>query len=259
LTYKRCPAIIRSTKHILREGASLLHPRDTLIATVLAKTAQGFISDGSSTEAGFAFEKALYGALLHAAEWRYHSGPDEFDMGGMLQSRTGIHYEFDGVLLTSDTLYVVEAKRHARIARQHIGEFVLKLLDVMLGSAREIGAVSLKPVFVSGLSNIDSNAWSYAVSWGVLLVAPSYPTPWELLTMLGEGETQNDATRQLAADCEEVGRHLWRPFNDIMTLADPHTERFDVLAPAVYTAERVTDILQFWTECQRAVKLITNR
>jgi hypothetical protein len=166
----------------------MAHQGDTLVATTLARTARAFSSQGTTVEAGVAFERALYTDLLDTADWRYNSGPDELNMGGLLHSRTGIPYEFDCVLLSSDTLYVIEAKRHARIIRQHISEFVAKLLDVTLGSADQIGAAAVKPVFVSGLPHIDAAAWSSAVSWGVLLITPSRPTPWELLALLNAAD-----------------------------------------------------------------------
>ena len=141
---------------------------DALVATTLAQTARVFTFQGSGPDAGVAFEQSLYSDLLEATNWHYNSGPDELNMGGLLHSQTGLSYEFDGVLLASDTLYVIEAKRHIHITRQTYQRVVAKLLDVLLGSADEIGSYAIKPVFVSGLPNIDANAWSYAVSWGVL-------------------------------------------------------------------------------------------
>src|SRR5258708_10081067 len=136
-------------------------------------------------------------------------------MGGLLHSRTGIPYEFDCVLLSSDTLYVIEAKRHARITRQHISEFVAKLLDITLGSADQIGAFAIKPVFVSGLPHIDAAAWSYAVSWGVLLITPSRLTPWELLSSLNAltaAGSRTETAQNIATDCEEAAARLHPPF-----------------------------------------------
>jgi hypothetical protein len=239
------------------ERAAMNHQLDTLVVTTLAQTARSFASQGTGAEAGVAFERALYTDLLDTADWRYNSGPDELNMGGLLHSRTGIPYEFDSVLLSSDTLYVIEAKRHAHITRQHISEFVAKLLDITLGSADQIGAFAIKPVFVSGLPNIDTAAWSYAVSWGVLLITPSRPTPWELLSSFNAAGTQIDSVRHIATDCEEACQELWRPFNTIIKLADPGNERFDLSANAIYNAQRAADVLEFWRECHRAVVAIT--
>lgn len=230
----------------------MAHSSDTLVATTLARTARAFSSQGASTEAGVAFERALYHDLLEAGEWRHNSGPDAFDMGGLLQSRTGVRYEFDCVLLTADTLYVIEAKRHAHITRQHVSEFVAKLLDVLLGSADQIGAYSIKPVFVSGLPLIDATAWSYAVSWGVLLITPSQLTPWELLASLPAAESPNNSVRHLVADCEEACSQLWRSFTTIATLTN-QSGQFELSANAIYDAQRANDVLEFWRECQRAV------
>lgn len=231
----------------------MYHQRDTLVVTTLAQTARSFASQGTSAEAGVAFERALYSDLLDAGDWRYNSGPDELNMGGLLHSRTGIPYEFDCVLLSSDTLYVIEAKRHAHITRQHISEFVAKLLDITLGSADQIGAFAIKPVFVSGLPHIDAAAWSYAVSWGVLLITPSRLTPWELLSSLNAAGSRIDGVRHIATDCEEACQGLWRPFNAIIDVADTRNERFDLSANAIYNAQRATDVLEFWSECHRAV------
>lgn len=239
----------------------MIHQCDTLVATTLARTARAFASQGTSAEAGVAFERVLYTDLLDSADWRYNSGPDELNMGGLLHSRTGTPYEFDCVLLSSDTLYVIEAKRHARITRQHISEFVAKLLDVTLGSADQIGAFAIKPVFVSGLPHIDAAAWSYAVSWGVMLVTPSRSTPWELLASLNALNATGSGTetaQYIATDCEEAGAQLWRPFNTIINVANIHDERFDLSANAIYNAQRANDVLEFWSECQRAVVAYTD-
>jgi hypothetical protein len=250
--------MIPPSKRILQKGATMTHQGDTLVATTLARTARAFAAQGTSVEAGVAFERALYNDLLDAGNWRHNSGPDELDMGGLLQSRTGIRYEFDCVLLGPDTLYVVEAKRHAQVTRQHVSEFIAKLLDVMLGSADQIGAYAIKPVFVSGLPHIDATAWSYAVSWGVLLIAPSRPTPWELLGSLNAVHSQTETPHQLTTDCEVACEQLWRPFNTIITLTDNQKARFELSANAIYTAQRAADILQFWHECQRAVVALTD-
>src|SRR5258706_8389967 len=202
------------------------HQRDTIVVTTLAQTARSFASQGTSAEAGVAFERALYTDLLDTGDWRYNSGPDELNMGGLLHSRTGIPYEFDCVLLSSDTLYVIEAKRYAHITRQHISEFVAKLLDITLGSADQIGAFAIKPVFVSGLPHIDAAAWSYAVSWGVLLITPSRLTPWELLSSLNAAGGQIDSERHIATDCEEESQELWRPSTTFIKLDDTTTARF---------------------------------
>jgi hypothetical protein len=249
--------MIPPSKRNQREEAIMAHQGDMLVATTLVRTARAFAAQGTSVEAGVAFERALYNDLLNAGNWRHNSGPDELDMGGLLRSRTGIRYEFDCVLLGSDTLYVVEAKRHTHITRQHVSEFVAKLLDVVLGSADQIGAYAVKPVFVSGLPNIDATAWSYAVSWGVLLIAPSRPTPWELLGSLKVTHTQTETLHQITRDCEVTCEQLWRPFNTIITLTDNQNMRFDLSANAIYSAQRATDILEFWHECQRAVAALT--
>lgn len=235
-----------------------MHERDSLVAITLAQTARNFIAQGAAAASGVAFEQALYTALLAPPAWRYTSGPDELDMGGLLQSRTGIRYEFDGVLLANDALYVIEAKRHARITRQHISEFVAKLLDVTMGSADQIGSCAIKPVFVSGLSEIDAAAWNYAVSWGVLLITPARPTPWELLASLAAADTQAESRQHLVSDCEALCRELWRPFNAVVQVADIHNNRFDLAANAIYSAQRVMEVLGFWHECQRAVVAFTN-
>ncbi len=231
---------------------------DTLVATTLAQTARTFTYQGPGASAGVAFEQALYTDLLEAADWRYNSGPDELNMGGLLHSRTGIPYEFDCVLLSSDTLYVIEAKRHAHITRQHVSEFVAKLLDVTLGSADEIGAFAIKPVFVSGLPNIDANAWSYAVSWGVLLITPLHPTPWELLSSLDAADSQIEAAHHIITDCEEACGQLWRPLNAILNVADARKERFHLSANAIYNTQRTNSVLEFWRECQRTVLALTS-
>jgi hypothetical protein len=41
-------------------------------------------------------------------------------------------------------------------------------------------------------------------------------------------------------------------------VANTRNERFDLSANAIYTAQRATDILEFWSECQRAVVAFTD-
>lgn len=236
----------------------MAHQRDSLVVTTLAQTTHVFAAQGTGAEAGVAFERALYTDLLDAADWRHTAGPDELDMGGLLQSRTGIRYEFDCVLLASDALYVIEAKRHAHITRQHISEFISKLLDMTLGSASEIAALAIKPVFVSALSQIDDAAWRYAISWGIPLITSSRPTPWELLASLGENISQTRAAHRIASDCEIACQHLWRPFNTIIHGNETQPGRFDLDANAVYDAQRVSDIQEFWRECQSSVETFTS-
>jgi hypothetical protein len=242
------------SKRNLPKETNMGDQSDRLVVTTVAKVAREFSARGTGGEAGIAFERAVYNAMLRADTWRHHAGPDEFDMGGLLRSRTGIHYEFDSAFLGTDTLYVIEAKRHARITRQHLSEFAAKLLDVVLGSADQIGAFAVKPVFVSGLPHIDANAWHYAVSWGILLISPSRPTPWELLDLL----SVHDAAVHLTAECEALCGQLLRSLTATITLADSHTARFSVAANAIYGAQQVSSVLESWRECQRAAASWTN-
>ena len=232
------------------------HQFDSLVATTLARTARAFATQGTGAAAGVAFEQALYAGLLDAARWRHTAGPDELDMGNLLRSRTGIRYEFDCVLLAADALYVIEAKRHAHITRLHISEFVSKLLDVALGSASEMSAPDIKPVFVSGLSQIDDSAWHYAISWGIPVITPSRVTPWELLAALADTTSQNSATQHMVSDCEVACQYLWRPFSAIVKADAATSGQFNLNANAVYDAQRVRDVLEFWNDCQRSVETL---
>ena len=215
------------------------HQQDSLVVTTLARTARAFATQDTGAAAGVAFKQALYAGLLDVANWLHTAGPDEFDMGDLLHSRTGIRYEFDCALLSSDALYVIEAKRHARITRQHISEFVSKLLDVSLGSASELSAPDIKPIFVSGLSQIDAAAWQYAVSWGVPIVTPTRPTPWELLALL------SSSTHRSAASAR---RKTSRPRPPIRW-ARPDTER--LLRPYCSSRTRSSGPTSRWRRTKR--------
>lgn len=236
----------------------MAHQRDALLATTLARTVQTFASNKDGVSAGLDFEQAIYIDLLNAADWRQTAGPNEVDMSGLVRSQTGVQYEFDGALLASDALYIIEAKRHRHITRQHISEFVTKLLDITVGSSKEIGSLSIKPVFVSGLPNIDGAVWNYAVSWGVLLISPARPTPWELAALCSSVGLVGEAVRHILEDCRAAGEQLWRPFNAIVSPADVHHQTFNLKAPNIYGAQRTAEILEFWSECQHAVETLTS-
>ena len=236
----------------------MAHQRDDLVMTTLSKTANTFATQGSNAEAGVEFERALYSDLVGIGDWRHIAGPDEFDLGGLLQSRTGIRYEFDCVVLSADALYVVEAKRHLRITRQHVSEFLSKLLDIVLGSVSEAGVPAIKPIFVSGLSQIDDAAIRYAVSWGVPIIAPSRPTPWDLLTLLRGSTIRTDAARSIIRDCEATCQYLWRPINATVRVADAASGRFCLSTSDIYDAQRVSDILEFWSDCHRSAEALIN-
>ncbi len=257
LTWQRMAAIIHPSKHDAGRGI-MGHLRDSLLVNTLARTTHAHVAGGAGAKAGLEFEQALYSDLLNVADWKLSAGPDELDMSGLVRSQTGVRYEFDCALLAADALYIIEAKRHARITRQQLGEFITKLLDIALGSADEIASLSIKPVFVSGLPNIDTAAWSYAVSWGVLLIAPSRPTPWELIASIESAQLSDEGKRRVVDDCNAVGDQLWRPFNAIVSLADARDQRFNLSARAIYDARRAAEVLDYWTECQRAVEILTN-
>ena len=56
------------------------------------------------------------------------------------------------------------------VKRQHIGVFVQKIIDILLGFYDDIGHLRIKPILVSASSRVDLAAWRHAVAWGVLLL-----------------------------------------------------------------------------------------
>jgi hypothetical protein len=169
-------------------------------------------------------------------------------MVGRVRSRTGAHYEYDGAFETDDTLYVIEAKRLTRVTREHISIFVMKLIDMLLGSAEELGHLAVKPVFASALPEIDSAAWAFAASWGVLLLSPAQATPHEIAAKIGEGASLSHSAAQLKAECETIAPLLWRPLNHI--LSGTGSLRFSLDSSGVFNADRVGQILDAWRECR---------
>jgi hypothetical protein len=221
---------------------------DALVATTLARAARDFRTGETGARAGAGFEHHLFQTLLELQSWRHAAGPDQFDMVGRVRSRTGAHYEYDGAFETDDTLYVVEAKRLANVTREHISIFVMKLIDMLLGSAEELGHLAVKPVFSSALPHIDAAAWAFATSWGVLLLSPTQMTPYEIIAEIGEGTPSSQSAARLKSECETIAPLLWRPLNHILSGAG--SVRFTLDGAGIFNADRVGQILDAWRECR---------
>jgi hypothetical protein len=114
----------------------MVSPLDARVATILARTARTFRAASPGPASGLEFEQALYEALVEVPDWHHVAGPDQLDMSLPIASRTGTRYEFDGAFVSSDTLYVLEAKRLSGggVSRGRVGILVQKLLDIVLGS-----------------------------------------------------------------------------------------------------------------------------
>lgn len=224
---------------------------DGLVANTLADTVQAFqpsLLKGAA--AGYAFEQALYHAILDAQSWRYATPPDQYDLGLPIHTKTGIRYEHDGMFADNTTLYIVEAKYRERgPTRETVGIFVQKLLDTFLGSYDDIGHLLIKPVLVSGLHSIDAAAWRHAVAWGILLISPDRPTPLAILRATEQSSVITPAHEQLTSDCRDLTTRLWRPFNTIVSRRDDSTMDFSLNASNIYGSDKTERILEQWSEC----------
>jgi len=235
------------TQFTLPWGHRMTAPLDALVATALARATRDFRSGDTGARAGAGFEHHLFQTLLDLHAWRHAAGPDQFDMVSRVRSRTGARYEYDGAFETNDTLYVVEAKRLGNVTREHISIFVMKLIDMLLGSAEELGRLDVKPVFVSALPQIDAAAWTFAVAWGVLLISPTRPTPFELIAELQGRASSATSLIRLQTECEALAPLLWRPLNRI--LVSDGSLRFTMDGAGVLEAGRTGQILDAWREC----------
>jgi len=233
-------------------------PIDTRVAITLAASVRNFRARGGSSQAGQDFEQLIYDDLLAAHSWRYATGPDQFGMGLQLASRTGAEYEFDGVFGTDTTLYVVEAKHLARgsLTREHVGIFVQKLLDTVLGADQDIARFTLKPVLVSGQPAVDIAAYRYAIAWGILLVGPGRLTPFELGQDLRLQQRNTQKAQHVAQDWLLLATHLWRPFNQMLSRTEPMPSlRFSLNAEYIYGAAQITRVMEIWDACERETGL----
>lgn len=228
---------------------------DRRVATTVAASIRKFRAQGSGSQVGQDFEQLVFKDLLDAHDWRYATGPDQFGMGLQLASRTGTTYEFDGVFGTDTTLYVIEAKHlaHGSLSREHIGIFLQKLLDTLLGSYYDLGRFAVKPIVVSARPAIDGAAYRCAISWGILLVGPQRPSPFELLDVAENGNLSYQATQRLICDCPPLAKRLWRAF--LPRTNDGGQARLIVDAQHVYGADQVAWIMDLWRECEQLASL----
>jgi hypothetical protein len=225
----------------------MVAPLDALVATALAQTTRDFRSGDTGARAGIGFEAHLFHALLDLHPWRHAAGPDQFDMVNRVHSRTGAKYEYDGAFETDESLYIVEAKHLGKVTREHISVFVMKLIDMLLGSADELGRLDVKPVLVSALPQIDAAAWAFAISWGVLLISPTRPTPFELMAALQRRGSSATSSMRLQAECEALAPLLWRPLNRI--LVSTGSLRHTMESAGIFEAESTSQVLDAWREC----------
>jgi hypothetical protein len=211
---------------------------------------------------GRAFEQALYKDLLYAPahRWQHASGPGQLDMGLLSTSRTGLRYEFDGVFGADDTLYIVEAKRlRGRLTRELIGIFVQKLLDSVLGSDEAIGHLRIQPVVVSRFPHVDDAAYRLAVAWGILLISPDRPTPFEIIHHIQTHQVSGTAASRLMHDCEILGPDLWRSFNRFVATSGNILRMYSLDPTSIHDAQHTAELIEQWTECgERALEPVMN-
>ncbi len=229
---------------------------DLLVATTLGRSVLQPTAASQGPTSGYEFEQSLYHCLEDLHEWHHAAGPDQFDMSLPISSRTGIHYEFDGVFVSADTLYVIEAKHlmSSKVSREHVGVLIAKLLDIACGSNDEIGHLSIRPIVVSALPHVDDAARHYAAAWGVLLLSPGNQAPFEVLSVLRSLPSLNRTTKQLLLECETLANHLWRPFNHIVHSAPGSHNLFELDANQIYDEIRVRQILAQCRDCAESAQ-----
>lgn len=223
-------------------------PLDSAVATRIARTVREENTSQNGSAAGQAFERSLFHGLESIFPWDHCASPDQFDMALDLVGKSGTHYEFDGVFLGNQTLYVIEAKKVGSLTRQHVGVFIYKLLDVLLGTRDYLGPVDVKPILACAGSKISAAAWSHAISWGVLLVAPDRPTPAELLTILPSGSDSVEI-QALQSDCEILAHQLWRPINRLVYPSTPDSLIYFVDTNRIYDKSACQRLIELWQQC----------
>src|SRR5690348_2000459 len=229
-------------------------PLDMLAATTLARTARTFHTSARGAAAGLEFERVLYDSVLRAHDWRYATPPDQFDLGLQITTRTGIRYEHDGMVATGDTLYTLEAKWLAGpVTREIVGIVVMKLLDTLIGSYADIGRFAIKPVIIAGNGGADAAAFQYAAAFGVLLITPQRPTPFEMLHIIQSQQPNTPVAQRFQQECEALADELWRPFHDILP-SRQHALSLTLATERIYDVSRTTHLLEHWDECRQTAR-----
>ncbi len=229
-------------------------PLDVLIATTLARATRTFRTSAHGAAAGLEFERALYDSVLRAHDWRYATPPDQFDLGLQIATRTGIRYEHDGMVATGETLYTLEAKWLAGpVTREIVGIVVMKLLDTLIGSYADMGHFAIKPVIIAGNGGADAAAFQYAAAFGILLITPERPTPFEMLHIIQSQQPSTPVARRFQHECEALADELWRPFGDILP-SRQHALSLTLAAERIYDANRTAQLLEHWDECRQTAR-----
>jgi hypothetical protein len=222
---------------------------DAKVAMTLDTACRTFIPSKKGSQAGIEFEDHLHARMEQEIHWQHCVGPNQMDFIIPLQSKTGITYEFDGIYLGDDTFYFVEAKYLTTgVTREHITIFVHKLIDMVLGSATEIGARAIMPVFVSGLDLVDMAAYSAAISWGILLVTPSLVTPHSIITR-AQQQVPSPPLESLIKDCLLVNSHVWRSFQSILHCDVHNQNTFMIQSDHIFSTYVTAEIRQLWLDC----------
>jgi hypothetical protein len=229
-------------------GNSAVAPLDVLVSTTLARVARIPSSHAVGAISGQSFEREVFRSLEGIHPWEHCVGPDQFDMALNMVGKSGTHYEFDSALLTHDALYVVEAKKVGVLNRQHVGIFVHKLLDVLLASRSHFEAVAIRPVLVSAGPRISPAAWLHAIAWGVSLVSPQRPTPWEILRSL-ESLPNSPGVSDLRADCEQLAQSLWRQINRLVYPSKLDSSLYNVATDLILGRDACLHLIEEWEYC----------
>lgn len=233
----------------LKRGGGVITELDVLVSTTLARVAHAASASHSvGSASGHSFEHDVFQALADIYPWEHCIGPDHFDMALDLVGRSGTHYEFDGAMLTQDTLYVVEAKKVGVLSRQHVGIFIHKLLDILLAPRHHVDGVTIKPMLVSAGPHISSAAWLHAISWGALLISPQRPTPTEILATLATVPASAPAS-ELRMDCEQLTQRLWRPINRLVFPSKPNSVLYTVATDLIFDHDACQLLTEEWKQC----------
>lgn len=229
----------------------MVSPLDVLVATTLARATRTFHTSVHGAAAGLEFERTLYDSALRAHDWHYATPPDQFDLGLQIATRTGIRYEHDGMVATGDTLYTLEAKWLAGpVTREIVGIVVMKLIDTLIGSYADIGYLAIKPVIIAGNGGADAAAFQYATAFGVLLITPERPTPFEMLDVIRAQGLTTPVAQRFQQECEALADELWRPFGDILP-SRQHALSLTLAAERIYDANQTAHLLEHWDECRQ--------
>jgi len=137
------------------------------------------ISANVASVAGYKFEddaaKAAYEALVQVGV-----APSKPRHKLQLPTLSGLRQQFDIVVPSGSHYFIVELKRRSHSEIEQLYAFVAKLLDYALAARCHATGNVFTGIFVSTAPKLNDHFRQFAISYGVISVAPDLP-PCEVL------------------------------------------------------------------------------